>query len=140
VGAPDEKNYNAAILLKFVAPIGEDHDMEYLTRQIHHADAAHPWVMHDNRGEPVPSIRWMSSMTMREGDWIDRLYDIEIRPSFMLTQAQIYAYERYGDQLAKTLAEIVPLTILRVDSRIKIEGAFNRGYRPSEMQSASTSQ
>jgi hypothetical protein len=140
VGALDEKKYNAAILLQFVTPLGEYHDTEYLTRQVQHADAAHPWVMHDNRGGVVPSIRWMSSMTMREGDWIDRLYDIEIRPSFMLTQAQIYAYERYGDQLAKTLAEIVPLTILRVDSRIKIEGAFNRGYRPSEMQSASTSQ
>lgn len=140
MGAPSEKKYNAAILLQLVTPIGEYHDIEYLERQIYYADAAHPWVMYDNRGGPVPSIRWMSNITMREGDWIDRLYEVEIRPSFMLTQAQTYAYERYGEQLAESLAGVVPVTILRVDSRIRIEGVFSGGYRPRELQSTQASQ
>jgi len=132
VGAPLDKKYNAAIHLEFITRIGQDLDIVLLERQVRQADAAYPWVMRTVDNEPVNSISWMSSITMREGEWIDRLYEVEIRPTFPLGKAQTFAYERYGDQLAKTLAGFVSKDIIRVDFQVVFTGMYNGGYRPRD--------
>jgi hypothetical protein len=130
VGAPSK--YNASIHLTVIVPIGYDYDVELLERQVRLVDTAHPWVSHYVGGDQAPSINWMSSISMKEGEWIDRQYAVEIRPPFMLTRDQTHAYERYGEQLAKSLAEIVTKDVLRVSSTIKTSGS-GESYHPRDL-------
>lgn len=126
-------SYNASIHLSVIVPIGHDYDTELLKRQIRLVDHAHPWVSHYVGGNQAPSIHWMSEIGMKEGEWIDRIYSVEIRPPFLLTREQTDAYERYGDQLAKALAEIIPKDVLHVCASVNINGCYSQGYRPRNL-------
>jgi hypothetical protein len=132
VGAPVRK-YNAHVHLEVVVPIGYDYDTELLERQIRLVDQAHPWVSYYVGGDRAPSINWMSDITMKEAEWIDRVYSVEIRPHVQLTFEQAYAYERYGDQLALSLAQILPKDVLCVRSALEIARCFNASYRPRNL-------
>lgn len=114
--------------------IGQDYDEELLKRQVRLADQARPWRSQYVDNTPAPSIQWMSGVTMREGEGIDRHYTVTVRPPFLLTRDQLHAYEQYGEHLAEALADIVPAIVLRVDSRIIITGTFGGGHRPRDIQ------
>ena len=132
MGALNNK-YNASVQLQVVVPIGYDYDVKMLERQIRLVDTAFPWVVHYSDGQQAPSISWMSSITMKEGDGIDRHYNVEIRPHFLQSREQCYAYERYGDQLAEELARIMTKDVIRVASAIMVHGCFNNSYRPRDL-------
>lgn len=123
--------YNASIMLEVVVPIGCDYNTSVLSDMIKLVDMFHPWISFYTDGSPAKSIDWMSGVSMKEGEYIDRIYEVEIRPPFMLNREQIFAYERYGDNLAHDLATILPKeTTLRVDSALQITPCFNGGYNP----------
>ena len=126
-------NYNASIELSLTVPIGYDYSVLLLERQVALADAAHPWVSHYLGGEQASSIHWQSAVGMKEGNGIDRIYTIEVRPHFLMTRDQLFAYERYGDTLAKYLASVVDEAVLRVQSRLIVNGVFSEGYKPKFM-------
>lgn len=125
------KRYNASIHIHVIVPIGYDYDTELLEQQVRLVDEANPWRSKYLDGSPAPSIHWMSRANMREGEWIDRIYSVEVRPPFLLTRELTHAYERYGNTLARELASIVPKDVLRVDYHIEIRGTQSGATVPA---------
>lgn len=125
--------YNARIELSLTVPVGQAYSVLLLERQVYLADAAHPWVMHEVGGGLAPSIGVMYRVEMKEGSGIDRIYTISVQPSFPLNREQLFAYERYGDTLAKYVASVVDEDVLRVQSRLIVEGMNTEGYEPMYM-------
>lgn len=129
MGASDRK-YNLAAELVVKFPIGHDYDTKLLARQVRLMDQISPWASCYNNSEPGPSINWMSEITMREGDGIDRFYFVEIRPPFLHTFDQAHAYEQYANTLARNLAQNLPSGAIGVCARLIINGVSGDTYRP----------
>ena len=128
MGVPDNK-YNLAAELGVMFPIGHDFDTEMLERLIHEIDRINPWVSHYVNGDQAPSINWTSRITMREGNGIDRHYFVEIRPPFLHTFDRARAYERYANNLASNLAQVLPKEAIGVTARLIVSGCVSETHR-----------
>ncbi len=77
----------------------------YLHGLIRQLDKENPWVSLFENGEPAPSLGWMSTVNLWEpSDWNDRTYQVNIRPPYPLSLAQLPVYDRYVNHLAEKLA------------------------------------
>ncbi len=77
----------------------------YLHGLIRQLDKENPWVSLFKNGEPAPSLGRMSTVNLwKPSDWNDRTYQINIRPPYPLSLAQLPVYDRYVNRLAEKLA------------------------------------
>lgn len=125
------RHYNLSIELCVTFRIGRDYDIEALQRQIYVVDELQPWVASCTDGSSARSIHWMSTPRMIEGDGVDRLYFVEVRPPFLWSFDQAKAYEKYGETLAKNLVRVLPSDVLSVKSRLIVQGVYSEPYRPT---------
>ncbi|MET0980274.1 MAG: hypothetical protein ABWX90_03400 [Candidatus Saccharimonadales bacterium] len=125
------RNYNLSVELCVTFRIGRDCDIEVLQRQIYVVDELQPWVTLCADGSSARSIHWMSTPRMVEGNGVDRLYFVEVRPPFLCSFDQAKAYEKYGETLAKNLVQVLPSDVLSVKSRLIVQGVYSESYRPT---------
>lgn len=134
MGAHTDKRFNAAIIFTITAEIGHELDTQGIWRVFQLADASAPWQSSYGDGSPAPSIYWHSQVTFKgEGGGVDRLYELEIRPHFLLTQVAIFAYEKYGIRIAEIVNGLRLEGVLCVSARARFE-SVNTTFRPSEAE------
>lgn len=122
--------YNASAHFAFVTPTGNDLNSTQLLGAVLEADRVKPWVTYYTDGRQAPSIYWYSEPTMREGEWIDRRYELEIRPFALLTCGQLLAYERYAQSLAELLVNRRFTGILSIHVSVVFKGV-DAVFRPA---------
>lgn len=120
--AEGRSRFNASAHFAFITSIGNDLDPDGLLNALLLADKAAPWVTHYVSGERAPSIHWHSEPRMREGEWIDRRYELEIRPFGLLSRGQLLAYERYAEAFAQSLAKLRLQGVLSIEMRVTFSG------------------
>lgn len=129
-----ERAYNASIELMAIFPIGDSFAAEDFSELVRQAGTLTPWQDRLDLAPTEIRLCWMTSVTVAEGEWIDRRYQLEIQSPHLLAFSQLHAFEQYGKGLARQVAATIPARCLRVDSRLIATGTFGEGFRPSVLQ------
>lgn len=124
--------FNARGIITIHTSTGTDLDTAELREALRKADDLFPWKCNYSDGTPAPSMKCFSPK-IHEGEHIDREYEFEFRPPFLLKMSQLKAYQNYVLCLARCLAEQNIEKVLRVSGRANFLGTMEH-FKPEKKE------